>query len=272
MVGYSTRSMAEFIGLSPDCVRRYVHRGLLEPQRNGRGHFNFEFQDVVLMRTAKRLLDAEVSSRKTLRLLLKIKSETEAAQKLASVRIITNGDSVLVKSHQAFWNADTGQGVLDFDHRSSQFAITSLHGPDLIELLELEDLDSDDWYNLGLDLEDIDIDRAPTAYERAIEMDPANVDAHVNLGRLEQIKGRFDTAKLHYLNALSLNSEHQLANYNMGTLCDELNQMEAASRYYSTSDQVPDAHFNLARIFELRGDELSARRHMHAYDRLLELM
>ena len=270
MVGYSTRSMADFVGLSPDCVRRYVHRGLLDPYRNGRGHFSFEFQDLVLMRTAKRLLDAEVSSKKTIRLLLKIKSETETAQKLASVRIVTNGKSVLVKSREALWNADTGQGVLDFDNRSSHFAITSLHGPDLIELLELEDLDSDDWYNLGLDLEDMDIERAPKAYQRAIEMDSGNVDAHVNLGRLEQIKGCFNAAKQHYLDALSLNKVHQLANYNLGTLYDELNQVEAASRYYAISDQVPDAHFNLARILELQGDELSARRHMHAYNRLME--
>ena len=271
MAGYSTRSMADFIGLSPNRVRRYVHHGLLEPYRDGRGHFNFEFQDLVLMRTAKRLLDAEVSSKKTLRLLRKIKSETEAVRKLASVRIITNGNSVLVKSDESFWNADTGQGVLNFDDRPSQFAITSLHGPDLIELLELEDLDGDDWYNLGLDLEDMDIERAPHAYKRAIEMDSGNVDAHVNLGRLKQINGCFDAARHHYLDALSLNKVHQLANYNMGTLCDELDQMEAASRYYAISDQVPDAHFNLARIFELQGDELSARRHMHAYDCLMEI-
>jgi len=270
MVGYSTRSMAEFIGMSPNCVRRYVRRGLLEPVRDDRGHFNFEFQDLVLMRTAKRLLDAEVSSQKTLRLMLKIKSDNAAARKLASVRIITNGKSVLVKSHEAFWNVDTGQGVLDFDSRSSHFAITSLHGPDLFELLEQEDLDSDDWYNLGLDLEDMDVERAPEAYQRAIQVDSDNVDAHVNLGRLKQIDGYFEAAKSHYLDALSLYKEHQLANYNMGTLCDELDQMEAASRYYAISDQVPDAHFNLARIFELKGDELSARRHIHAYNRLLE--
>lgn len=268
MAGYSTRSMAEVIGMSPDSVRRYVHRGLLEPQRDRRGHFNFEFQDVVLMRTAKRLLDAEVSSQKTLNLLLKIKAETEAVQKLASMRIFSNGQSVLIRNQRALWNADTGQGVLDFDNRSNHFALTSLHGPDLIELLETEDLDTDDWYNLGLDMEEVDIEKAPKAYFRAIELDAANVDAHVNLGRLQQIKGELEGACQHYRDALSLSQQHQLANYNMGTLCDAQNNMQDARQYYLKAFQVPDAHFNLARIFELEGDELSARRHMREYKRL----
>ncbi|MBV1906670.1 MAG: tetratricopeptide repeat protein [Pseudomonadales bacterium] len=271
MVSYSTRNVAEFIGLSPDRVRRYVHRGVLEPERNIRGHFNFEFQDVVLMRTAKRLLDAKVSPKKTLKLLVKIKSNIEVAQKLASVRIYACGQSVLVRNRKALWNADTGQGILDFDNRPVQFALTSLHGPDLMELLEGEELDTDDWYNLGLDLEEMDGERAPIAYARAIELDADNLDAHVNLGRLEQIQGNLEMARQRYMRALTLNKEHQLANYNMGTLCDEVNQLDAAQAYYLKASEVPDAHFNLARIFELRGDEVTSFRHLRHYKRLLEV-
>ena len=36
-------------------------------------------------------------------------------------------------------------------------------------------LDSDAWYNLGLDLEEIDPERAPEAYERAIELNGVQV-------------------------------------------------------------------------------------------------
>ena len=271
MTGYSTRSMADFIGLSPKSVRRYVRRGLLEPKRNDRGHFNFEFQDVVLMRTAKRLLDAKVSSQKTLNLLLKLKSEMHAAQKLASVRIFANGKSVLVRNRDSIWNADSGQGVLDFDQNARCFAITSLHGPDLMELLEMEDLDTDDWYNLGLDLEEVDLERAPKAYQRALEKDENNVDAYVNLGRLQQMSGEFELARQHYLNALAKNSAHQLANYNLGTLYDELDQLEEALVHYKKADQIPDAHFNLARIYELLGDEFSSHRHMRDYRKLSQV-
>ena len=46
----------------------------------------------------------------------------------------------------------------------------------------LKDLDSDEWYNLGLDLEEMDPIQAPDAYREAIRLDPFNADAHVNLG------------------------------------------------------------------------------------------
>ena len=75
----------------------------------------------------------------------------------------------------------------------------------------------------------------------------------------------------HDLNqALEMAPEHQLANYNMGTIYDELDEFETAREYYQKASAIPDAHYNLARLFEVRGDELTALRHMREYRRLLE--
>ena len=113
-------------------------------------------------------------------------------------------------------------------------------------------------------------ERAPEAYQRAIELNPKNADAHVNLGRLLQLKGNLRQAKRHYERALKAVSNHQLALYNLGTVFDELDQMEQAAEYYRRAPGVPDAHFNLARIAELNGDELNAQRYMRSYRRLLD--
>jgi len=276
MVGYTTRSVSDYIGISEGRVRRYVREGLLEPSRDGRGRFNFEFQDVVLMRTAKRLLDARVSAYRTLRLLLKLKANLKAPVKsthvsshqLAGMRIYATGSHVMVKNEASLWDADSGQVELDFDVSAQHFALTALHGPDLIDLLESEELDSDDWYNLGLDLEEMDLERAPEAYAKAIELDAMNVDAHVNLGRLCQMRGQFEIALEHYADALRLCDDHQLANYNMGTLFDESGHLDEACEFYLKATQVPDAHYNLARLFDIKGDELSARRHLREYSKL----
>jgi tetratricopeptide (TPR) repeat protein len=131
-------------------------------------------------------------------------------------------------------------------------------------------MSSDEWYNLGLDLEESDVARAPEAYRRAIEADPSNADAHVNAGRLQQLDGNLRNAKRHYELALRLAPEHQLANYNLGTLFDELDELVRAADYYRKAATIPDAHFNLARIAELSGDEMAARRHMRRYRELLE--
>ncbi len=63
---------------------------------------------------------------------------------------------------------------------------------------------------------------------------------------------------------------HQLALYNLGTLFDELEELETALNYYNQAQAIPDAHYNLARIFEIRGDELAALRHIRRYQQLLE--
>ncbi|MEJ2090543.1 MAG: helix-turn-helix domain-containing protein, partial [Gammaproteobacteria bacterium] len=66
------REVADLIGLKPDQVRHYVRRALVEPVRGDKGEYRFNFQDVVLLRTAKGLLDANVSARKANKALLKL--------------------------------------------------------------------------------------------------------------------------------------------------------------------------------------------------------
>jgi tetratricopeptide (TPR) repeat protein len=271
MSGYATRDVSELIGLKPDQVRHYVRRGLLDPDRGRRGEFRFSFQDVVLLRTAKELLDARVSIRRANRVLLKLKSELANVKTLSSVRILADGNNVVVREEETMWDAESGQGHLDFDVRSLAGDVASLAQRNLIEAEELDGLDSDDWYNLGLDLEDVDPERAPEAYLKAIGIDPKNADAHVNLGRLYQLAGRLKQAKQHYTKALDQVPEHQLALYNMGTLFDELEELDTALDFYNRAERIPDAHYNLARIFEIRGDELAALRHIRRYQQLLEV-
>ena len=85
--GYTTKEVAELIGINSDQVRHYVRRKLIEPGRGARGEFRFSFQDVVLLRTAKRLQDAKVTTRKTYRALVKLKAELSQVESLSSVRI-----------------------------------------------------------------------------------------------------------------------------------------------------------------------------------------
>ena len=270
MSGYTTHDTSELIGLTESQVRHYVRRGLLAPGRGQRNEYRFSFQDIVLLRTAKGLLDAKVSPRKAYRVLLKLQNELDNVKNLAAVRIMADGANVVVKDEDALWNAETGQGHLDFTVRELAGSVANMAERNLIESRDMDDLDSDDWYNLGLDLEEVDPERAPEAYLRAISLDPKNADAHVNLGRLHQLRGNLRRAKQHYRLALDQVDDHQLALYNLGTLFDELDELDTAKNYYQRAESVPDAHYNLARIFELTGDELAALRHMRRYRTLTE--
>jgi tetratricopeptide (TPR) repeat protein len=269
-MGYSTREVSDLIGMKPDQVRHYVRRALINPERAENGEYRFNFQDVVLLRTAKSLLDADVSSRKAYRILLKLQSELTHVESLAAVRIFADGNHVVVRDDNQVWDAETGQAQLDFSVAELADNVANLANRNLIIAKEGDDLDSDEWYNLGLDLEEVDPSRAPEAYQRSIELNPTNADAHVNLGRLLQLKGNLKQAKRHYEKALEAAASHQLAHYNLGTIFDELDQVEQAAEYYRRAPSVPDAHYNLARIFELKGDELAAQRHMKNYRNLLD--
>jgi tetratricopeptide (TPR) repeat protein len=271
MSGYTTSEVSELIGLKPAQVRHFVRRSLLAPDRGKRGEFRFGFQDVVLLRTAKGLLDAELSPRRALRALLKAKLGLGERRGLAGVRIFAEGRHVLIREDDRVWEVETGQAHLDFSGSAPARQVARIIDPRLIVAVESGTMDSDDWYNAGVDLEEAGSPRAKDAYLKSLELNPRNADAYVNLGRLLQLNGDLKRAKRHYERALDLTPEHQLALYNMGTIFDELNELDRAADFYVRAPAVPDAHYNLARIFEILGDELSARRHLRRYRGMVDL-
>ena len=269
--GYSTQHIADLLGLSESRIRDYVRRNLLCPQRNAMGHFRFSFQDVVFLRAAKGLTDAAISVRQSNRALSKLKDDLSQLESLSAVRIYANGSVVEVRDDEKAWEVESGQLTMNFSIQElaanvAELARSAAGG----EEKALEDLDSDEWYNLGLDLEEVDPTQAPDAYREAIRLDPFNADAHVNLGRLYQLSGDLKGATRHYQLALATRPEHQLANYNLGTIFDEQDDCERAEMFYRKANMVPDAHYNLARIHELAGDEINARRHLRLYHRLID--
>ncbi len=270
MSGYTTQEVSALIGLKPHQVRHYVRSDLVQPERGDKGEYLFSFRDVVLLRTAKGLLDSEITPRRALRVLRRLRDQTPEERPLSAMRLIRDGEEVLVCSENHFWNAETGQVHLPFAAPRPSVEVSTLLGGGVVVTHAQGEISSDAWYNLGLDFEESDVARAPEAYRRAIEADPANVDAHVNAGRLHQLSGNLRNAKRHYELALRLAPEHQLANYNLGTIFDELDELPKAAEYYRKAQAIPDAHYNLARIAELSGDEMTTRRHMRRYRELVE--
>ncbi len=270
MSGYTTREVAELIGLNTDQVRHYVRRKLIQPARGERGEFRFSFQDVVLLRTAKGLMDANVSTRKAYRALVKLKKDLAQVDSLSSVRIYADGSSVVVRDDNQAWEVESGQATMDFSTQELADNVAEIAQKHVDDATQQGEMDTDEWYNLGLDLEEVEPEKAPDAYKQAIRLDPKNADAHVNLGRLYQLNGDLKHAKRHYELALTARPGHQLAYYNLGTVFDELDEMVKAADFYLKAPGIPDAHYNLARIRELQGDEVSALRHMRQYRDLVD--
>ena len=268
---YTTRQVAGLTGLPLRQIRYFVERGLIEPKRGDRYEYRFGFQDLVLLRTARRLLDGDVKVRRTFSVLTKLCKQVTDERALSSLPIYADGDNVVLRGSQGIWDAQTGQGLLNFAGAEPADNVASLAQRSDRGEASFDELDSDDWYNLGLELEEVDHEKAPDAYLRAINLDPENADAHVNLGRLCQLRGDLKRAKQHYHRALETTPSHQLAHYNMGTVFDELDEIDLAVKFYRKALSVADAHYNLARIYEIRGDQLSSLRHLRQYRTLMDL-
>ncbi|MBW3660573.1 MAG: tetratricopeptide repeat protein [Gemmatimonadetes bacterium] len=273
MTGYTTREVAEILGLSPRQVRTYARSGFLEPARGSRNEYRFSFRDIVLLRVIRDLLSAEVRPRRIHGALAKLRDRLPAGRPLSSLRIATDGERVLVESPWGTWEVESGQMVIDFAvaelaERAVPFARRRVEetgtGPRV--------LDADDWYNVGVDLEAVALEEAARAYRMALEVDPDHSPANVNLGRLLHETGDVMTAREHYRRALAADPCNPVAAYNLGVALEDAGDVEGAIGLYRRAVRLDparaDAHFNLARIYEGRGERDKAFRHYLRYQAL----
>ena len=75
-------------------------------------------------------------------------------------------------------------------------------------------------------------------------------------------------AEEHYVQALTLEPDHLLASFNFGTLLEDMGRFEDAIIAYKHADAFADAHYNLSRLYEVRGEHLLALSHLKTYKAL----
>lgn len=277
MKGYTSRDVARLLGLTVAQVRGFARDGFLSPGRGGggrgRGELLFSFQDLVILRTAKALRAARIPTRRIRRALRRLRNELPRGRSLAELRIVAEGERIVVSDGERAWNPESGQLHLDFAvsdlaTRAAPIARRTAQAARAAEA----DYDAEDWYELGLELEAVEPAEARDAYRRALELDAHHADAHVNLGRLLSEQGLVDEAERHYRLALRENPDHATAAFNLGIALEDLGRpADAVAAYRAALAADPllaDAHYNLARLYEQSGKKAAALRHLSLYRRL----
>lgn len=271
MKGYSTRDVSELLELPQKTIREIARSGILDPDREPGSHYRFSFQDIIILRTAKELIDGGVRKSRINRTLFELRQRLPSNRPLTSLRISGDGRDVVIKEEDHVYNPESGQ--MHFN-----FAIADLAGTvaplarQAAEDAENADqqLTSDDWFDLGVDLEAVSPEDAPAAYLRALELDPRHSDAHVNLGRLLQESGDYAGAEKHYHTALEVEPDNVLAAFNLGTLLEDVGRIQDAIAAYKRAPAFADAHYNLSRLYELVGEHAEALRHLKTYRQLID--
>ncbi len=254
-------------------MRTFARDGFLTPGRGARGELQFSFQDLVILRTAKGLVAARIPAVRIRRALRALRAQLPRGRSLAELRIAAEGDRIVVSDGESTWSVDSGQTQLDFSvsELATRAAPMARRAAKAARQVEAE-LSSEDWYELGLELEVAAPAEARDAYRRALELDAHHADAHVNLGRLLHEQGLVEEAERHYRAALRETPEHATAAFNLGIALEDLGRpADAVEAYRSalvTDPRLADAHYNLARLYEKAGKKAAALRHFSAYRRL----
>jgi tetratricopeptide (TPR) repeat protein len=271
--GYSTSEVAKLLGLTPSRIRSYVRAGFLSPERDASGRLTFSFQDLVFLRTASSLLSARVAPRRIRKALRRLREQLPEGRSLAALRIAMEGSRIVVADGNRRWQPDSGQILFDFGVADLAKKVAPVVRRAFREAQQNgTEFSADDWYEWGCELEPGSPGEAIAAYRRALSLDPAHPDAHVNLGRLLHEAGDAAAAEAHYEAALEARPDDAIAAFNLGVALEDQNKLPEARLAYVKATRLDpsnaDAHFNAASLAEKLGRPAEALRHLASYRKL----
>jgi tetratricopeptide (TPR) repeat protein len=248
----------------------------------------FDFRDVLVLKTARELLLAGLAPARVQQALAALKMQLPADRPLSAVRVTIEGGAIVVSDGNVHWEPESGQARLVFageQPRANRPALTAtqrtlaevVRSKKLgVELSAMGDasLTADEWFNLGLDLEEDDPDGAYEAYLRALAYNPEHVEAMINIGRLCSEAGDERRSTAYFRQATRVDPAHPVAHFNLAVTLHDSGELGAALASYqaaiASDTQFADAHFNLATLLKEMGDHDGAERHMQAYRQVVD--
>jgi len=304
---FSLRAAARILEVPAARLRSLARAGFLAPQRGPVGPLSFGFHDLVLLRTTKGLLESGVPMRRIRRIWASLREQLASDTPLTSISIHTDGEDVIASDDCARWRPDSGQILLNFEaseiaeraadtSRPARLSVVEgsatreeitpwpdLSADDRVGIVRREDsvrgdappgpqMTAEEWYDEGCELESASPEAAREAYRRALELDPAMADAHVNLGRQLHVEGERGRAEPHYREAARLDPDDPTPHFNLGVLLEEVGRREEAVHAYRQAilrdPDFADAHCNLGLLLETLGRDQEAVRHLMAAHQL----
>ena len=260
---FSPENVQRILGLTAKQLDYWDRLRLVSPQKEQENRF-YDFRDLIGLRTVKQLVEEGVPANRLRRALTALREKLVQVQApLTELRILSDGKDVIVERQGARLEPLSGQFVLNFQTH------------DLGEKVHvIAERNADEWLALALEYEADKRTRAEAmeAYDRALRMDPAKVDALLNCGTLYYEDGNFEKAVEYFVRAISLQPDSALAHFNLGSVLEELGNLEAARKHLRQAVRLelnyPDAQYNLAYVCEKLGALAEAREHWIEYLKL----
>jgi tetratricopeptide (TPR) repeat protein len=266
---YGVREVEKLLGLSRSTLRSLINAGFVAPARGPRNALQFCFRDLIVLRTAQALAAAKLPHRRIVRALRELRARLPDEMPMSGLSIAAFADQVVVREGGSRWQAESGQYLLSFegDPEHGQLRVVqAIPAP-------APPAPPSDWHAQALATEADDPRAAATLYRRAIEAEPARLEARINLGRLLHEMERNGEALDVYLEAAEQVGVDALLHFNLAVLLDDLDRKDDAVRAYEAALQadprLADGHYNLSLLYEELGKPREAIRHMAQYRRLV---
>jgi tetratricopeptide (TPR) repeat protein len=270
---FSVQDVERVLRLSRSTIRGLVKTGFVQPSRGPKRQLLFSFQDLIVLRAARALLEAKISRRRITRSLEDLRRRLPEQMPLSGLSISAVGDRVVVRDGKNHFQVDDGQYVLGLDVSVENGVLRVVEHKQKVESEVASEQTAEEWFDKALHLEDTDPKASQAAYEQAVKLDPTYSAAWINLGRLLHTRHDEKKAELVYRRALQECGADSVLLFNLGVVLEDLGKLdEAINAYQSAITEDPtlaDGHFNLARLYEAQGKEQHALRHLGQYRRLI---
>jgi tetratricopeptide (TPR) repeat protein len=267
----STAEVSNLLGLEERRIREWVRLGLCRPARLGR-RYAFSFQDLVVLRAAKALLEEKVPPARVRRAIAALVRELPADRPLSGLRIYADGKNVAVRHEGARWQPATGQTLLEFEVDQLAELVEQVRKSAPIGAAADAPSRAREAFEQALGLEEDEPTAAAEAYRRALTLDPELVDAYVNLGRLTHDAGDASEAVHLYHQALERSADDPVIHFNLALALEDTSGAPAAIAHYEQAlaldPDFADAHYNVAGLYEQCDRGADALRHYRAYKQL----
>jgi tetratricopeptide (TPR) repeat protein len=256
---YSEADVGRLFHIPGRLLQALARAGYLTPPAS-EGRTRYSFQDLLILRTAGALKQADIAEPKIIAALGNIRA-TLPPGSLLNTLALDAGDTWVTSPGRS--RGQPPKSAAAAATGTAAFGSTASRRKALLE--------AQAHYARGHQLEESDVTAAREAYLNALHAHRDHLEARINLGRLLHLDGELQEAEKVYRQAKTSSA---LLSFNLGILLEDLDrEEEAVAAYRDALAQDPtlhDAHFNLSRLHERARRPRDALRHLLAFRRHLQ--
>jgi tetratricopeptide (TPR) repeat protein len=264
---FSVKDVERVLRIPRSAIHSLVRGGFVAPARGRRRQYEFSFQDLVALRTARALMLARVSPRRISQALRQLRQSVPASPPSGNLRICASGTELVVRDESGPWRTPTGQFLLEFDVKVDEGRVQILERATLEGGAESADTRAPNGKAADLASGEAQPQDSDALFEEAL-----NIAARINCGRLLHAAERMQEAEALYRAALNEGADDPNLLFNLALVLEDTGrELEAADMYrraLAQDENFADAHFNLARLYQQLQMPRAAIRHWNCYRRL----